>query len=146
MTTRTSPVRRRRLRDDRGSVSLWAIVITMAGLILVGLVVDGGGKIKSQQAADTAAREAARQAGQELQAAPAIRGRGAQADLAAGKRAAERYLSAAGVPGRVEVRSNTAITVTTTATYTPIFLSAIGVGAMTTQGQAEARIADGIIR
>ena len=127
-------------RDDRGSVSLLFVVVAIGMLVAVGLVVDGGGKIRALQRADAAATEAARQGGQSILAGPAIRGQGAQADVAQAQAAAEDYLAAAGIEGTVTVVGGTRIQVQTTTTYEPVFLSIVGVGTITATGEAEARL------
>ncbi|MDP9241277.1 MAG: pilus assembly protein TadG-related protein, partial [Actinomycetota bacterium] len=63
---------------DRGSVSVFFVVAAIAMLTMLGLVVDGGGKIRAIQRADAAAAEAARQGGQAIVAAPAVQGQGVQ--------------------------------------------------------------------
>lgn len=127
----------RRWRNERGSVSLFAVVATIGAFLILGLVVDGGARIQALQRADGAAREAARQAGQAVQAAPAIRGQAVLADTAVGAAAARRYLAAAGVNGTVSVRGTT-IAVDTQMSYSPIFLA--GLGPLGVRGHAEARI------
>ena len=46
----------RRRRNERGSVTLWAVIITTAVLMIMGLVVDGGAQLRATQRADQAAR------------------------------------------------------------------------------------------
>mgnify|MGYP002683303277 FL=1 len=48
---------------ERGSITLWAVIITSAVLVVMGLVVDGAGQMRATQRADQVAREAARAAG-----------------------------------------------------------------------------------
>ena len=132
-------LRRVPVRDERGSISLFAIVAVVAILVVLGLVVDGGARIRALQHADDTAREAARAGGEALQAAPAIRGEAALGDTSAGRRAAQNYLAGAGVSGSVSV-SGDRIVVNTTTTVDPIFLGLIGIGAGTAHGHAEARI------
>lgn len=127
----------RRCRDERGSVSLFAVAMTIGALLLLGLIVDGGARIQAIQRADGVAREAARQGGQALQAGPAVRGQAVLGDTAAGAAAARRYLAAAGVNGSVSVRGAT-ISVDTRLSYTPIILSMIG--PLRVSGHAETRI------
>lgn len=124
-------------RSERGSVSLFAILATIGAFLILGLVVDGGARIQALQRADGVAREAARQAGEAVQAAPAVRGEAVLADTAAGAAAARRYLAAAGVNGSVSVHG-ASITVDTHLSYTPVFLS--GLGPLGVSGHAEARI------
>jgi hypothetical protein len=142
MTTHSRSRRRARppLGRDRGSISLFAVIATVALIIIIGLVVDGGGRIQAQQRAQAAAREAARAGGQALQAALAIRGQGVYADTAAARTAARGYLAGAGVSGGVSISNGTVITVDTTETYQPVFLSIIGIGTVTVRGHAQARI------
>lgn len=128
-------------QPDRGSISLFAVVITVAMIITIGLVVDGGGRIQAQQRAQAAAREAARAGGQAIQAPLAVRGQGVYADSGPARSAARSYLSSAGVSGSVSTINNgTVISVDTTENYQPIFLSIAGVGSVTVHGHAQARI------
>ena len=124
--------------DDRGAITLFVVVITLALLAAVGLVVDGGGKVRALQRADEAAREAARAGSQMLDVPSAVRGNGVRIDPAAAARAARAYLDAAGVDGTVTVQGN-AVDVSTSVTYEPVFLSFAGVGPMTVTGTASAR-------
>ena len=60
--------------DDGGWVSLLVLVLVVAVLAMIGLSVDGGGKVRAQERADNLAAEAARAAGQALQGPQAIQG------------------------------------------------------------------------
>jgi Flp pilus assembly protein TadG len=131
-------MRRVRARDDRGAIALFVVVFTVALLAAVGLVVDGGGKVRALQRADEAAREAARAGSQMLDVPAAVRGGGARIDSAAAARAARAYLDAADVEGTVAVHGN-AVQVSTTVTYQPVFLGVAGVGPLTVTGSASAR-------
>ena len=133
---RTGRLRAR--RDDRGAITLFVVVFTVALLAAVGLVVDGGGKVRALQRADEAAREAARAGSQMLDVPSAVRGDGVRVDPAAAARAARAYLDAAGVDGTVAVQGN-AVHVSTSITYQPVFLGVAGVGPLTVTGSASAR-------
>lgn len=133
-------VRTRRLRDERGSVSVWLALAAIALVLCVGIAVDLGGQVHAQQRARSIAAQAARTAGEEVAAAEAIRGQTPTVDVAAAKRAASAYLSQAGVTGTVSVRSGNVLDVTVTDTYTPMFLSSIGVGTLTVTGHSSARL------
>lgn len=126
-----------------GSVSLMLVVAVLALLIAVGLVVDGGQKLRSTQRADDAAAEAARAAVLSVQPGSTVRGLTPRTDSAAAIRAAQDYLSGVGVAGSVQV-SDGRVQVTTTSTFTPSFLSLIGLGRQTVTGQADARLARGV--
>lgn len=132
-------------RDERGSTSLFFVVIVIALFAMIGLVVDGGGKIRSLQRADSVANEAARAGGQAIQGPAAVEGTGAVIDPQAAKQAAQSYLSAAGVDGSVDIINGTRLKVTVTTHYDPVFLDLIGAGGqMTTTGTAEVRLVQGI--
>lgn len=133
-------VRTRRLRDERGSVSVWLALAAVALVLCVGIAVDLGGQVHAQQRARGIAAQAARTAGEEVAAAQAIRGQTPTVDVAAAKRAASAYLSQAGVTGTVSVRSGNVLDVTVTDTYTPMFLSSIVVGTLTVTGHSSARL------
>jgi Flp pilus assembly protein TadG len=55
-----------RLRGDRGSVSLWLIIFTLAVLVLLGFVVDGGQYMNAREQAADIAQQAARAAVDDL--------------------------------------------------------------------------------
>lgn len=132
---------RHRAGDERGSLSAYFISATLAVIPLVGLVVDGGGQVRATQRADLVADEAARGAGQMVNASDAIKGD----RIVLGPRsveAAREYVQAQGLevdsvviePGARE------ITVRTRSTYEPIFLGAIGLGPWTVEGESTASV------
>jgi predicted transcriptional regulator len=111
--------------------------MTVAFFVIVGLVVDGGGKVRATQEADAIAREAARAAGQELARDSQAQGsRVVTLNTTAARAAARDYLAAAGATGSVSVQDAT-ITVTATVAYKPVFLTALG--PMVVTGTATAR-------
>jgi len=128
---------------DQGSVSVFFVVAAIGMLVTVGLVVDGGGKIRALQRADAAAAEAARQGGQANVAAPAVQGQGVEVDANEARAAAQAYLNDAGVVGTVTIVNGTRLEVSTTTTYTPIFLDLVGVGPIAAAGHASVRLARG---
>ena len=127
-------------RDERGSISLWMLTASFVMMVLVGLAVDLGGQVHAQQRAHDIAAEAARTGGEQVQAAPAIEGRYVGVDTAAARIAAEQYLASAGVTGTVRITGGDTITVEVTDTYTPEFLSFIGIGDLTVTSDASARL------
>lgn len=136
MTSRT----RGRTRDERGSISIWLAVSTFVMMMLVGLAVDLGGQVHAKERAHDIAAEAARAGGEEVQAAPAIKGQYVALDTVAARNAAEDYLAASGVTGTVTVTRGDTITVNVTDTYRPKFLSFIGIGNLTVTSHASARL------
>jgi len=125
------------LRDERGlSVTPFVAVIFAALIMTVGLVVDGGQKVAAASRADTAAAGAGRAAGN----AAATQELGARDPAAAATLAARTYLAGQpGVVGSVTV-SGGIVTVQTTATEPTIFLTMIGIDAVTGTGSAQASI------
>src|SRR5437764_8635842 len=101
MTPRGMP--RALRRDDEGRIALLVIVLTVAVLAMIGLSVDGGGRVRALERADNLASEAARAAGQAIYAPQAIEGGDKVVDPAAAVTAAQTYLTAAGVTGAVTV-------------------------------------------
>lgn len=124
---------------ERGSITLWAVITALVLMICVGLAYDLGGKSLASQRADDVAAQAARAAGQQLIAPTAVRGQGAQVDTAAAAAAARTYLASAAVGGSVSVAAGNVVVVDTTDTYTPVFLSMIGIGAMPVHGHQTSR-------
>jgi hypothetical protein len=128
-----------RLRGDEGRIALLAAVLTFAVLAMIGLSVDGGGKIRALQRADRLAAEAARAAGQAIDAEQAVPGGPKVVDPPAAVAAAQNYLAAAGVTGTVAIAEDRQhITVTVTVVYDTVFLGLIGIDTLTATRQATA--------
>jgi len=102
--------------------------ITVLGLLLlVGLIVEGGAKLRATQRADAVAAEAARAAGQVIDLPAAVAGQGASVDLVGAVAAAAAYLDAAGLAGSITVADDrTHLAVTTSAESPTVFLGLIG--------------------
>jgi Flp pilus assembly protein TadG len=123
--------------DDRGAIAPLIAVVAMALFLMVGLAVDGGGRMRAIERADDLAAEAARTGGQVLNLPDAVRGRRDVIDPAAARRAALAYLDDAGVTGTATVSGDgKTITVTTRIKYRPVLLSLIGLGPWTQTGSA----------
>lgn len=118
MSTRTG--------DERGSVSIWLALCSLVMVILLGLAIDLSGQVGALQRDHDLAAQAARTGAQQLQAAPAIQGTGALINPGPATRAAQQYLSAAGVSGTVTVTATT-LTVTVTDHYPTRFLGLVGI-------------------
>lgn len=113
-------------RDERGSASIWAIlVIAGAFTVLLGLVVDGGRVIDARVAASRAAAQAARTGADALSSASVRNGTDA-IDADAARARAQTYLRDAGVNGTVSVAGDT-VTVRVTGESTNQILGVIGV-------------------
>ena len=108
-------------------------------IILAGLTVDLAGQVHTRQHATDVAAQAARAAGQQLQAPAAIRGDAARADPARAVAAARSYLAAADVTGTATLHGGTTVVVTTHATYPTKFLAIIGINQLYVTGTAQSR-------
>lgn len=110
--------------DDRGSVSVWAIGATVACMLLLGLVLDGGAMLRARSDAFSLAAAAARAGAQQLDADAAVAGI-ATVDAAAAEQAALDYLAAHDATGTVTVTAD-AVTVTVSSTAQLQLLSLVG--------------------
>lgn len=131
---------RARLENERGSVSLLMVVLSLGLLLSVGLVVDGGAKIRAVQQADRVAAEAARAATQQVDTAAVLRGTGAALSPAAATAAGRAVLEAAGATGTVTPGPGGSVEVTASITRPTIFLGLVGVPEVTGTGRAQARL------
>lgn len=121
---------RHRPPDERGNaLSVFIVLLVPVLIVMIGLVVDGGGRLAAERAAETVAADAAR-------AAVDARTTGGEAQARA---AAEQRLRAAGVTGEVTIDSGW-VTVTSTVDHRTVFLSLIGVDELTGRGAASAQL------
>ena len=130
----------RHLQDrERGSISVWAAVASVALILCAGLAVDLGGRVHTLQRAHDLAQQAARAGGQALAEAHAMRGDVLTVDITEATREAHRYLDDAGATGRVEVSGGTQVTVTVSDTYDTVILGVIGIDSLDVTATATAR-------
>lgn len=125
---------------DRGSVSVFVILLASLVLLMMGLAVDVSGHIHAMQEARAIAREAARVGGQQMEITTAMRGQGTVAEPGRAAAAANAYLASAGVSGSASVSGPTSIQVDVTTTYQTRFLSIVGIGSLSATGSADSRI------
>lgn len=113
--------------SERGSISLWVVlVVSVAFTALLGLVLDGGRVIDARLAAARAAGQAARAGADQLsQASIRSGGNAVASQQAAGT--ARSYLRAVGMHGSVTISGDTVI-VTVRGSSRPHVLAAFGVG------------------
>ena len=122
---------------DRGAVTLFVAIAMVGLMVLAGLVVDGGAKVRAAQRADRIAAEAARAAGQAIDLTRVLEGSAVRVDRGAALRAAEAYLTSAGVDGSARVTDRGAgISVSTRTSAPTVFLGLIGVPHLTVDGAA----------
>lgn len=126
MTASQPPPRARVRRTDRGSASIWALMLTAGAFtVLLGLVVDGGRVIDARLDSSRAAAQAARVAADALSQASVRNARDDVAVNAAVDRA-QSYLNAAGMTGTVDVAGNS-VTVTVIGRSDTEILGVIGI-------------------
>ena len=133
------------MRRDDGSASPFLVVAALALLVMAGLVVDGAGKVRALQAADRAAAEAGRAAGQRIDLLGAVGGERPRVDARAAVEAARSYLRASGAEGSVEVTADRrSLTVEVTRRQRTVFLGLIGIDELEATGTATVVLVPGI--
>jgi Flp pilus assembly protein TadG len=132
-----------RLRDERGQVTaMWAI-LSLALLVLGGLVFDGGQILTARRDANNLARQAARAGAQQLDET-SIRAGSPTLDAAAAEAAARDFLARRNVtPVAVSVVGST-VTVTVSITQPTPLLALVGITDRTVTSTAAARSARGV--
>ncbi|MFD7444033.1 pilus assembly protein TadG-related protein [Streptomyces sp. NPDC059909] len=131
--------------DDRGGVAVFVAVCVVALIGIIGLAVDGGGKLRATERADYIATEAARAGGQAIDPAQAIPGTAIAVGPQAAQAAAQAYLRSAGVAGTVTVSADgKTLTVTTTGSYATKFLPVVGTGSLPVTGHGKAILLHGV--
>jgi hypothetical protein len=129
---------------EAGRVSVFLAIALAGVLILVGMVGDGGGRLRAMQRADNIAAEAARAAGQAINGPSAIEGGDKLLDPAQAVRAAQAYLTAANVTGTATVgRDLKSVQVEVEITEPTAMLSLIGISSYHVTGHATAVLVTG---
>lgn len=131
---------------ERGSVTLFVAISVAALLVMVGLVVDGGGKVRAAQRASRVAAEAGRAAGQQLDVPGAMQGRALRVLVGPAVAAAQDHLSTAQVEGQVQVSADGRRIVVEVSTSEPTrFLGLIGISELTAHGSAQVELVAGVV-
>ncbi|MEU4507390.1 pilus assembly protein TadG-related protein [Streptomyces sp. NPDC024089] len=137
--------RRRDQADDRGGVTVFVAVCVIALIGIIGIAIDGGGKMRAVERADYLAGEAARAGGQAIDPAQAVTGKAIVADPQAAAAAAQAYLHSAGATGTVAVSGDgRTLTVTINGSYDTKFLSVVGIGSLSVTGRGKATLLNGV--
>lgn len=146
MSALTRRIRTTAVADpEAGSVTVFVAISVLGLLLLIGLVADGGAKLRATQRTDSVAAEAARAGGQALDVPGAIAGSGTRVDRALAVSAATTFLRQSGHTGTVTVSDDRALlVVTVTDTAPTAFLSLIGISTLTVTGHGEARLIEDI--
>lgn len=138
-----------RVHDERGSVTVWGVLIAVVLIMVIGITVDLTGQVNAQQRAHDLAQQAGRTAANQVQASQVMRGQSPQIDTAAARTAASNYLRAVGVDGSVTITGPTTLSVHVTIVYQPKFLGTAGIGPKTVSGDATiqlSRVVNGALR
>lgn len=129
---------------ERGTVTAFVTVATVAMLMATGLVLDGGRILAAHRDADDQASSAAR-AGAQAVDIDALRVRSTRVDARAAVAAARAYLGRHGYSGTARVRGDRVEVRVTLRQATPL-LSLVGMRTVTVTGNGEARIVRGVTR
>lgn len=129
-----------RAERECGSVSLWAALVAMTLIIMVGVAVDFGGQAVAEQRARAVAGEAARAGGEVVELDAAARGVDVRVDTVAAAAAARDYLTENGFSGSAAPTGTNGVEVTVTDRYDTQFLSIVGIGSLPVIGRASATI------
>lgn len=133
------------LRGDDGAVTAFFAVIVLALLLVIGLVADGGAKVRASQRAHQLAAEAARAGGQVIDLDTVAAGDRVRVSPDQARQAATRFLAASGAQGSAIVSDDgTRLTVQVELTEHTSFLSLIGVTTVTGTGDATAVLVHGL--
>ena len=125
-------------RNQRGSVSIWALLITSGGFaVLLGLVVDGGQLIDARLEASRVAAQAARVGADQLSGS-SVRSGSAVVSAQAAVVRVNSYLADAGQSGSVKVTGDR-VTVTITGSSPASILSIIGIDSFPIEESATAQ-------
>lgn len=130
--------------NDRGSVTVFVVVFTVALLMVAGLVVDGGYTLAAHRRAFNEAEAAARAGAQAIDM-DVLRSTGTvQLDPDAARGRAEAYLATTGDDGTVEVDGDV-VRVHVRFEQPMLILSVVGVGPLRIEGDGTARAVRGVL-
>ncbi|MER7056565.1 pilus assembly protein TadG-related protein [Streptomyces sp. NPDC000351] len=131
--------------DDHGGVTVFVAVCVVALIGIIGVAVDGGGKMRATERADHVAGEAARAGGQAIDPTAAISGESVIVKPQDAIAAAQTYLRSVGATGTVNVSADgKTLTVHTTGAYATKFLPVVGIGSMPVTGHGSATLLHGV--
>jgi len=134
-----------RVELERGSLTLFAVVMALGLLAMAGLVVDGGAKLTAQRRANNLAEQAAR-AGAQAADEAALRAGRTTLDTSRAQAAAVGYLAGAGYPGGTVTVSDATVDVRVGVTAPTTILGILGIHALTVTGQGHAQLLRGVDR
>lgn len=133
-----------RPRCERGTVTAFVTVTTLAMLMAAGLVLDGGRLLAARREATDRAGAAARAGAQALET-DALRHRQRRLDPGTAARAAEAHLRRTGHTGQATADGER-VRVTVTVRREMTLLTLVGLRRATVSGTGEARVVRGVTR
>jgi hypothetical protein len=127
-------------RGERGSaLTTGSVLLVLVFTLILGIAVDLAGQVQTKRQAFEVAAQAARIAGQQLDADRFLdTGGGVRLSASTAQQAALTYIHKLGMTGQVTI-NGTEITVTATAEYAPLILPLFGIGTLPVTGTATAR-------
>jgi len=131
------------VRDERGSVTAFVVIMTTALLAVAGLVYDGGQILAAHRRAFNEAEAAARAGAQAVDLDALRAGEGVRLDPAEAEQRALEYLAGLGHEGTVDVEGDV-VRVTVTVEQPLAILSAFGLGPERIEGEGRARAVRGV--
>lgn len=132
-----------RWRSDEGSVTVFVVGLTLALMMVAGLVYDGGRILAARRQAHDLADNAARAAAQAVDLDALRSGAPVELDPLDAQVAAEGYLATTGHTGEVLVTADT-VEVHVTITTPMVLLQLAGISERTVTASGEARLVRGI--
>ncbi|MUN35380.1 pilus assembly protein TadG-related protein [Actinomadura litoris] len=146
MTTAPQSPRRRGTRQhrERGSVSVFAVIITMAVVVFFGAVIDFEQALEARQDANTVAQEAARAAAGRVDVDRAYTSGELIMDRQSAISSARAYLNAGGYRGDVTTAGSRTIRVHVALTRPALFLPVIGITHLHADAVATATLITGV--
>jgi Flp pilus assembly protein TadG len=130
-------------RNERGSVTVFIVIIFSALVLLAGLVIDGGYSLAAKMRAISIADGAARAGAQAMQANLYREKGDVQFDAYAVTSAGDQYLEDNGVAGSVEIE-NGVVVARTEVPQTMSILGLVGIGPFTLTGEGRSRLIQGV--
>ncbi|WP_433476557.1 pilus assembly protein TadG-related protein [Spirillospora sp. CA-142024] len=129
---------------DEGSISVFAVIITLVVVVFFGAVVDFEQALEARQDANTIAQEAARAGAGHIDLNRAYTAGRFTVDRATALRAAQEYLRNGGYNGTVTPSGAHAIGVHVSITRPALFLPVIGIATLHADASAVANLTTGV--
>ncbi|WP_371501041.1 hypothetical protein OG871_29795 [Kitasatospora sp. NBC_00374] len=130
--------------EDRGAISTFVAITAASLVVLLGIVLDLGGRLRTMEQTDALAQEAARAAGQQLDRRALLEGRGYQVLQAEAEAAANAYLAGHHLTAHVEFPDPRTVAVRIDSTYDTKLLSLVKIDTLPVHGTGKAVLVHGV--